>query len=257
MSQFFSSNRFGRLLRKHAGEHLPSYLMSAAVLVGGVLVVLGTLTLLTRRPLERELQAVLFVFGLLGAGALFTSSIFAEMGNPRGAAPALLLPASHFEKYLVAWLWSLPVFLGVYTAVFTLINLLVLQLSSQGHPYELYDFSRNTSEWAGPLLSYVLLHSVALCGAIYFRRLHIIKTAFLVFGTVLVLLLANRQFVQALVPNSSPIMPFGDMWVGEGSQRALLALPEGQWQLALVLLPLALAGLLWLAAYARLTEKQI
>jgi hypothetical protein len=257
MNQHFNLTRFGRLLRKHTAEHLPGYLMSTAVLAGGVLVVLGALTYLTRRPLERELQIVLFLFGLLAAGALFTSSVFAALGTPRGAAPALLLPASHLEKYLVAWLWSLPVFLVVYTVVFMLINSLLLQLSSQGQPYEIYDFSRGMREWLTPLLSYALLHGVALCGAIYFRRMHAIKTAFLVFGLLLGLLLANRQLLKVLLPGSSPIAPFGDVWVGEGHQRALLALPEGQWHLALLLLPVALAGLLWLAAYNRLTEKQV
>lgn len=257
MNQLFDFGRFGRLLRKYTAEHLPSYLLSTAVLAGGVLVVLGALTYLTRRPLEREMQIVLFLFGLLAAGALFTASVFAALGTPRGAAPALLLPASHLEKYLVAWLWSLPVFLVVYTGVFTLVNLLLLQLSSQGRPYEVYDFARGAREWLTPLLSYALLHSVALFGAIYFRRMHAIKTAFLVFGLLIGLLLTNRQLLKLLLPGSSPIAPFGDVWVGEGRQRVLLALPEGQWHLALALLPLALAGLLWLAAYNRLAEKQI
>ena len=83
------------------------------------------------------------------------------------------------------------------------------------------------------------------------------KTAFLVFGTLLVLLVVNRQLLKALLPGSSPIAPFGDVWVGEGRQRALLALPLEQWQVTLVLVPLVMAGLLWLATYARLTEKQI
>ena len=257
MNQQFNSVRFGRLMRKHTAEHLPSYLMGTAVLAGGVLVVLGAFTYLTRRPLEREMQIVLFLFGLLGAGTLFTTSVFGALGTPRGAAPALLLPASHLEKYVVAWLWSLPIFLVVYTVVFTLVNLLLLQLSSQGRPYEVYDFAHGTREWLTPLLSYALLHSVALYGAIYFRRLHAVKTAFVVFGTLATVLLLNRQLLQYLLPDSSPIAPFGDVWVGEGRQRVLLALPEGQWHLALAALPLALAGLLWLAAYARLTEKQI
>jgi len=258
MNQFFNLARFGRLLRKHTAEHLPAYLLSTAVLAGGVLVVLGALTYLTRRPLERELQIILFLFGLLAAGALFTSSVFAALGTPRGAAPALLLPASHFEKYLVAWLWSLPVFLVVYTGIFMLINPLLLQWSSQGRPYEIYDLSfRGAREWLTPLLSYALLHGVALCGAIYFRRMHVIKTVFLVFGLLLGLLLANRQLLKVLLPDSSPIAPFGEVWVGKGRHPALLALPEGQWHLALTLLPLALAGLLWLAAYNRLTEKQV
>ena len=257
MNQLFDFGRFSRLLRKHTAEHLPSYLLSTAVLAGGLLVVLGALTYLTRGPLGREMQIVLFLFGLLAAGALFTASMFAALGTPRGAAPALLLPASHLEKYLVAWFWSLPVFLVVYTVVFTLVNLLLLQLSSQGRSYEVYDFARGAREWLTPLLSYALLHSVALFGAIYFRRMHAIKTAFLVFGLLIGLLLANRQLLKLLLPDSSPVAPFGSVWMGEGRQRVLLALPEGQWHLALVLLPLALAALLWVAAYNRLAEKQI
>lgn len=257
MNQHFNLTRFGRLLRKHTTEYLPSYLLSTAVLAGGILVVLGTLTYLTHRPLDREVQIVLFEFGLLAAGLMFTASVFAALGSPRGAAPALLLPASHLEKYVMAWLWSLPVFLAVYTGVFMIINSLVAQLNSQGQPVELYNFSRGAREWVQPLLSYALLHSLALCGAIYFQRLHAIKTAFLLFGLSLVLLLVNRQVLKALLPGSSPVAPFGDVWVGEKTQRMLLALPVDQWQLTLVLVAIAVATLLWLAAYARLTEKQI
>jgi hypothetical protein len=257
MSQHFNPTRFGRLLRKHTVENLPKYAMSAAVLAGGILVVLGVLTYLTHRPLERELQAILFLFGILAAGAIFTSSVFAELGTPRGAAPALLLPTSHFEKYLVAWLYSLPVFVVLYTVVFMAINLLVLQLGNQGQPYEVYDFSRGAREWATPLLSYALVHSVALWGAIYFHRLHAIKAAFLLLSLLIGLTVVNYQLTKATLPGSRAATPFGDVWIGENSQRVLLQLPDGQWQLWVTLLPLALALLLWAAAYTRLTEKQI
>jgi hypothetical protein len=149
------------------------------------------------------------------------------------------------------------VFLLLYTVVFASVNVLILKLGSNGHPYEVYDFSRGTREWAAPLLGYAFLHSIGLWGAIYFQRLHVIKTAFLVFGSMLVLLITNRQLMLALIPGSQPIAPFSDVWVGEGQQHTLLSLPDGQWQLLMVLLPLALALLLWAAAYARLTEKQL
>lgn len=257
MSQLFSFSRFSRLFGRHIAEFLPSYLMSTAVLAGGVLVVLGSLTYITRRPLDRETQIISFMFGMLAAGTVFTSSVFAALGTPRSATPALLLPASHLEKYLVAWCYSLPVFLLVYTAVFSVINALVLQLGNQGYPYEQYDFSRGAREWVSPLLGYVLLHSIALLGAIYFERLHAIKTAFLVFGSLVALLVVNRQVLKALIPGSWPIAPFGDVWVGEQERRVVLSLPDNQWQLVLTLLPLALALLLWRAAYVRLTEKQL
>jgi hypothetical protein len=255
MNQYFNPARFGRLLRKHTAEHLTSYAMSTAVLAGGVVVVLSSLTYLTRRPLDHEMQLILFVFGLLAAGAIFTSTVFAAVGDPRRASSVLLLPASHVEKYAVAWLYSLPVFLIIYTAVFVSINLLILKLGNNGYPYEVYDFSRGAREWVSPLLSYALLHSIALCGAIYFRRLHIIKTAFLVFGSMLLLLIVNRQILMALLPGSRPVAPFADVWIDKGGQA--LAIPDNQWQLLMGLLPLALALLLWAAAYARLTEKQL
>jgi hypothetical protein len=257
MNQYFNPTRFGRLLRKHTAEHLTSYAMSAAVLAGGVLVVLGALTYLTRRPLDHETQLVLFVFGMLAAGCIFTTSVFADLGHPRGAAPALLLPASHFEKYLVAWLYSLPVFAVLYTAVFMLINMLVLELGNQGYPYEVLDFSRGASEWVGPLLSYALLHSLALWGTIFFRRLHVIKTAFTILGTLLVLIVANLKLLKTLLPVQGVTMPFSNVWVGTGAQHAQLTLPDNQQKLILLLVPAALALLLWAASYARLTEKQL
>ncbi|TVT39201.1 hypothetical protein FNT36_16200 [Hymenobacter setariae] len=257
MNQYFNLARFGRLLRKHTLEHIKGYAISVAVLAGGIAVVLGSLTYLRHWPLDHEMQLILFIFGLLAAGGVFTSTVFAEVGDPKRAATALLLPTSHIEKYLVAWFYSLPLFLVIYAVVFTGVNLLILKVGSNGHPYELYDFSRGASEWVSPLLSYVLLHSVALWGAIYFQRLHVIKTAFLIFGSMLLLLLVNRQVMLALLPSSRPIAPFSDVWVGEGMQSSLLSLPDNQWQLLMVLLPIALAMLLWAASYARLTEKQL
>lgn len=134
-----------------------------------------------------------------------------------------------------------------------LVNPLVLHLSSQGQPYEAYDLSfRSAREWRTPVLSYALLHSVALCGALCFRRMYVLKTVFLIVGLLLGLQLANRQLLKVLLPGSPPIAPFGDVWVGKGRYATLLALPVCQGHLVLVLV----SGLLWLAAYNRLTEKQ-
>lgn len=257
MNQYFNSTRFGRLLRKHTQEHLTSYLLSAAVLAGGIVVVLGSLTYMAHRPLGHETQVVLFMFGLLSAGLVFTSSVFTALGDTRGGAPVLLLPASHVEKYLVAWLYSLPGFLVVYTAAFLGINAVVLYLGSHGQPHEVYDFSGGAREWTTPLLSYALLHSVALLGAMLFKRLHIIKTAFLLFSTVAATWALNRQLVKALMPGVSSTAPFGDVWSGTVEQHYRISLPDSQWQLLLTLLPLGLALLLWAATYARLTEKQL
>lgn len=258
MSQQFNLARFGHLLRKYTAEHAHRYLMSMAVLTGGIVVVLGGLTYLTHQPLVNEVQTVMLTAGLLTSGLLFTATVFADLGDMRRAAPALLLPASHLEKYLVAWLFSLPVFLVVYLAVFLTLDALVLQWAGHSYPHLPHQLLDLTSSWR-PLLtvvaSYALIHALTLFGAIYFRSLHIIKTSFAVLGIAALVVVLNAQMWKLLAAELRPSVPFGDVFVGGKDHISRIDLP---YQLRLLaVLPLALAALLWAAAYARLTEKQL
>ena len=258
MSQLFNLTRFGRLVRKHAAEYLRTYVMSAAVLLGGVVVVLGGLTYLIRRPMDSELQTLLFMAGLLTTGLAFTATVFAEISNVRLAAPALLLPASHLEKYLVAWLYSLPVFLVIYLAVFLAVDALVLQWAGHSYPHlshQLLDLTSSPRPLLTVVASYSLVHALALYGAIYFQNLHIIKTSFAVLGGVVLMMLLNFWLWKLLAVELRTAVPFGDGFVSGKDNFFTVELPH-QLQL-LAILPLLLAALLWAAAYARLTEKQL
>lgn len=250
MSQHFNLARFGRLLRKHATEYLPAYAMGAAVLLGGLLLLLGFFTYVPHRPLNENEQGILFMLALLGAGSFFASLAFGQFGAGRQAALALTLPASQFEKYLLAWLVSLPVFVVVFTANFYLADWLVMHL---------------ISPVSGPLLGLagkpvpglrllLALHGLALWGSICFPRLAFVKTALLGLGGALLLGIVNFQVLNSwLGGHLGMAIPFGAASV-LGAGPLWLAPAQERW---LVLLPLALAGLLWAAAYARLTEKQI
>lgn len=257
MNQYFSFTRFGRLLRKHTGEHARRYLMAVAVLAGGILAVVGGLSYLAHRPLDKETQTVLFLAGLLTTGLLATATVFADLGDGRRAAPALLLPASHLEKYLLAWLYSLPLFLVVYVGVFLALDALVLHWAGRAYPHLPHQLLDLTSTWrpfVTTVASYALVQALALFGAIYFRSLHLIKVSFAVLGGVLLVFMLNTQLWKLLAPAVQPSVPFGDVFVA-GKDLARIELPH-QLQL-LAILPLALAALLWAAAYARLTEKQL
>jgi hypothetical protein len=257
MNQHFNFSRFGLLLRKHLAEHLRSYFMGTGVLAGVLVLVLGGLTYMTRRPLQVELQSLLFLFFLLLAGAVFTSAVFEALGDQRRAAPALLLPASHLEKYLLVWLISMPVFLVVYTAVFYAVDAMALQLASGAVPGELLDLSERTEDRNSILLYFALVHGASMWGAIYFQRLHVIRTSFVAFGLLAVVSIVNFQVLKGLLsPDVRFAPPFAGVVVQEGEQMFPLGLGSGQMPL-LLFLPLALAVLLWLGAYARLTEKQL
>lgn len=251
MNQFFNFTRFGRLLRKHTTENLASYALGAAVLLGGMLVVMGFVAYVGG-GISHTGQAVLFILFLLGAGSFFTSTVLAQFGVGSRAALALTLPASQFEKYLVAWLFSLPVFLVVFVADFYLADWLVLRLSQGGGT--LLNVFADAEAIVTVLVVCLLLHGVALYGSIAFRQQQFIKTAFLFFIAALVLGVVNYQVMKGVIgPDFKMALPLGYVNLSTGPA---LTLPDEQSRP--ILLPLlALIPLLWLAAYARLTEKQL
>jgi hypothetical protein len=250
MNQFFNLARFGRLLRKHTAEQLLTYALGAAVLTGGILVVLGFLAYI-QGGLSHGQQGILFTLMLLAAGSFFTSLVLAQFGAGSRAALALTLPASHFEKYLVAWLFSLPVFLAVFVGAFYFADWLVLSLSRE--PDTLLNIW-TANDTAGTLAFFLVLHGLALWGSIFFARQQFMKTAFGVALLAVVVAVANFQLVKALLGQAvQAAFPFGTVSLQNDAPLTLPASQE-QW---LMLLPLALAALLWLAAYARLTEKQL
>jgi hypothetical protein len=251
MNQFFSLPRFGRLLRKHTTENLARYALGAAVLLGGMLVVMGFVAYVGG-GIGRTGQAVLFILFLMGAGSFFTSTVLSQFGIGSRAALALTLPASQFEKYLVAWVFSLPVFLAVFMASFYLADWLVLSLTPDS------DTLLNVFGDAEAVITvgivFLVLHGVALLGSIGFRQYQFIKTAFAFFLAATVLVVINYQVMKGVIgPEFKMALPLGSVNLSNGPS---LTLPDEQSRP--VLLPLlALIPLLWLAAYARLTEKQL
>lgn len=252
MSQYFNLTRFGRLFRKHSIEHLGSYGMGMAVLFGGMLLVMGFLSYLQGSPPSPNGQGVFYMLFLLAAGFFFASLAFSQFSEQRQAALALTLPTSQLEKYALAWLYSLPIFLVVYTAVFYGADWLVLHVMSQQEAPPLLDlFTSSTLDILGV---YLVVHSLALWGSIFYQRLQFVKTAFVAFAGLGLLGLLNYQTLKTLISHNLVFtLPLSDVHFQDGSA---LALPDAQthW---LTLLPLALTALLWLAAYARLTEKQL
>ena len=251
MNQFFSLSRFGRLLRKHTTENLASYALGAAVLLGGMLVVLGFVSYVGG-GVSHAGQAVLFILFLMGAGSFFTSTVLGQFGSGSRAALALTLPASQFEKYLAAWLFSLPVFLVVFVADFYLADWLVLSLSPGNETLLNVFGDAEIVITVGTV--FLVLHGVALYGSIFFRQYQFIKTAFVFFLATAVLVFVNYQVMKGVIgPEFKMATPLGSVNLLNGPSVNLTTE-----QARPILLPLlALLPLLWLAAYARLTEKQL
>ncbi len=258
MSEIFNLTRFGKLFIKHTAEHYKSYLMSLTVLVG--VMVLGGSFIIFIIPggfLDLQIQSSMFVIILMLAGTIFTSTIFTDFGNKNKAIASLTLPASHFEKYLVAWLYSFVLFIVVFTCSFYLILAFLTSLRHlPGQKTVFLDVFHRPVGFQVILL-FALLHAIAFYGAILFEKLHFIKTAFAFFIFVAFLIFFNKTLLGILLGRDvMPAAPFTNARFMEHSKGITIS-TTGIEESHIIIPMLVLTLLFWVAAYFRLKEKQV
>jgi len=239
---------------KHAAEHLKTYLMSVLVLVGVLLLGGGFLVYMLEAPFEVGMQYAMYSAIYFLAGAMFTSTVFADYGDPKKTISALTLPASNFEKYLVGWLVSYIIFTFVYTGVFYSILLILINLQHQPNPpREILNLFNGQQLMIFVL--FTLLHSISIFGAIFFKKLHFIKTAFSFFILIALVTLVNTFFLQEILGQRvRPAIPFGNVdFVAYNAPRIFGA---RETSFMVVYLILFISAVFWVASYFRLKEKQ-
>jgi hypothetical protein len=230
--------------------------MSIAVLVGVMILGGSFLVYMADVRLDKNIQTFLFFTILLLAGTIFTSSVFADLGEKKKAIAWLVLPASHFEKYLTAWIYSFLLFTIVYTVIFYLAIFIAVNIQHvDGHPQIIINvFDKQILQM---YLVYVFLHSIAFFGAIYFEKLHFIKTAFVFFIFIAIMIMLNKGLLSALLGrtvDASP--PFGNLRFADSGQTVDIEMASQNSPYLLYLL-IILAFIFWAAAFFRLKEKQV
>ena len=257
MNNFFSFHRFGLLFIKHTAEHIRAYLMSIAVLTGVVLLGGSFIFFVIPGPPDTGLQTACFVMLMLISGTLFTSTIFSDYGIKSKAIASITLPASAFEKYLVGWLYSYPIFLVVYTALFFLLLLVFGHIGHWPHAHFMY-MRLNQPDLYMVIIIYSVLHAVTIFGAIFFEKLHFIKTGFSFFIAYGLLLVFNTLYLKFItgLDVAKLALPFGYLNFDIGDKYYSIATKDDTNVTILVVLSLA-AALIWIAAYFRLKEKQV
>ena len=258
MNNFFNLQRFCRLFVKHTAEHYRTYFMSVAVLAGVILLGGAFLFFVIPEPPDTGLQTAMFIILMLIAGTIFTSTVFSDFGNRNKAMAALTLPATAFEKFLVGWIYSYPIFLLIYSGVF---YLGLIGLSNARHWGPNQHFVLFTVRQAGfyaVLTIYSMLHAIALFGAIFFNKLHFIKTGFAFFIGYVILIIFNTLFLKVITGLQviKAAMPFGFLNFNISDRYYSLG-PMGI-PPSVILIELSVSAvLIWVAAYFRLKEKQV
>ncbi len=106
-------------------------------------------------------------------------------------------------------------------------------------------------------LVYAFLHSIAFFGAVYFEKLHFIKTAFAFFIIIAVLILLNKGLLSLFIGrpvDASP--PFSNVRFAKSGQTVDIKIERENAPYILYLF-IILTFIFWVAAYFRLKEKQV
>ena len=191
-------------------------------------------------------------------GTIFASRIFRSLHNPGSAWQTLMIPASTLEKWLAAWIISVPVYTLVFTllalVIGTLQNLLSLLIIGESFPLST-PFGQGF--WFTTLL-YIFVTGIYLWGSIRFKSLHFIKTSILLAAGYLslVVIAGLVLFVVYQVSGPEQVVETGQkisgffMTIGlEESVRLL--------RIWVSMLFAALSGLVLWRSYVRLTKAEV
>ncbi len=257
MNKTFNANRFGRLFYKHTTEHYKGYLMALSVLVGVMVLGGSFIVYMMEMPIDKNFQTVIFMIFLLLAGTIFTSTIFAELGEKKKAIAWLMLPASHFEKFLVAWIYSFLAFIVIYTICFYSITLFALTIKQfPGKPPMIFSVFEQPVPFL--FITYAFLHGFTICGAVWFEKLHFIKTGFVFFIALALLIFFNKLLLDNMLGiNVEASPPFSNMRIIVDGTVSNLNVTKSQSVPYVIYLVSVLAVVFWIAAYYRLKEKQV
>jgi len=259
MNNIFSLTRFFRLFNKHSREQFNTYLMSIAVLTGILIIILGLFVYSNNGMLPVRVQIVYFFIFLIFSGTIFTSMIFAELGSKKKAIPALTLPVSHFERFLVAWIYSFVIFQLVFIVCFYAVDSIAIQIANHNPLIhnELMPFSLKDPVAFFCYMAFIALHSVAFLGAIYFEKLHFVKTAFILFVFLALISLVNYGMIHSMFDSTvHATAPFKNLFVVEHTIYHQIHPNESADTIFIVMIYL-LTILLWTTAYFKLKEKQV
>lgn len=259
MNNIFSFQRFFKLLSKHTREQYKTYLISTGVLIGILSLMLGFTAYLGGGALDVKAQFAYFYIFLFLSGTIFTSMVFADLGDKKKSIPALTLPVSNFERFFVGWVYSYVIFQVIFISCYLLVDSIVIHLGNVNPNVknELFSVIEGKNKFLIAFMIFGLLHAIAFLGAVFFEKLHFIKTAFVIFIMLGILQLINVPLISFFFKTNARMQPiFAGVSLQEKDNYYFIN-PVDQSYAILITMFLAVSIILWAAAFFKLKEKQV
>jgi hypothetical protein len=202
-TEIFNFDRFKILLNRQLTLNLKPWLISIGSL-GGILIFISWLVMISG-----NLHSVIDIYTTTGiiaffiTGMVFTSMSFKEMGNYTKSLQYILLPASRFEKFFSAWLFSsvIYVLLSIVSLVFFSILISLIHVVFFNGSFEI--FNPFVNGFGELLIGYFVAHSVIFTGSIWFRKGAFFKTLLTGFVLQMISNIWIFSWVKALLNRNS------------------------------------------------------
>ena len=256
LTNYIQTKRFGLMLRTDIQGEIRPLGFATATALG--LLILNTIVNLFQRDRGEylDLHEVQFPLYFLLAGCLLASLSFFRLQSKERATMYLSIPASQLEKFLSRWIISLPVYvvLGLLTYLIAdgISGILAGMSGIEWEHFQL--FSKETWE---TLRVFILLHSLFMLGALFFKKYAPVTTPLSLLGiavgfgflTILIFRIVFWEFFEGWELRPPPATRPGeglDNFARETGPILLKWIGFG-----------ALPVFFWITAYLKLTEKEV
>ena len=262
-----SEDRIKRLLLHHIENEKQVWLITAAILAGLTIIISLFGMILFRINLPELAESGLtnsfrpdWTTGYLLIGVIFTSRLFRHLHRPETAWQPLMLPASTLEKWLAAWLISVPVYTIGFVVLSFVVSLVLSGLSGliTGTllPVGIY---LSSGFWL-TFAVYVFGASIYLWGGIRFKSLQFLKTTVWLAGIYFALFLLSLLGAYLLFTFGNDQLPdvlvlsrrISEFFVSRGIEDSIRIVQRA----ATLLLLFISAPILW-RSYVQLAKKEV
>jgi hypothetical protein len=186
-NSFFSITRTRYLLIRQLRFSTQSLLIGLGAVAGLIVFILSMQVIFNHSTLSSTaFLSQIIPFFFIG-GYIFSSTIFSELRTPHRGYLYLTLPASTFEKLIVAWFISSVLYIAGAVVIIFLINVLLMVVAIAFSANQVPVFNLFEPPVVKMYAIYLVTQPIFVLGAIYFRRINFLKTLLSLFVISLII----------------------------------------------------------------------
>lgn len=276
MNQTFSFPRFLLLVKAEFAEKGRIQALTAGLLLAFLLMLMLPIMVVQEYGGIMALLHMLALFMVvLFGGSLYTSFAFSQYGPRDKGMAALMVPASHLEKFLSPLILNVLFLIPLMVLFWALedwtvdyANARILEDLTTKFKLPVTDTTNKYNKIPLPILRYitsfyVVIQGAAFLGSLYFTKASYVKTAVAFFIVLLGVVAANLVIVYSLTAYASPswivAFPFSgwDVSYYTPTYKVYHADFSRNLQNLMYAMPLTIILSLWYITYVRLKEKEI